>query len=249
MLYKGNASPGVSVVDDACEYCPERALSAALSDWMEELNQPLQAGHCLFLILEKTEWIFFFPFKFAFAFFAAGRQSAHTEQRSSAPPSRCKADRADCPSAPRGTAAVARLPVFPLNSGSPPSSPTGERRGGEKKRLNQSGQSHQSLLGSRSGATTGGGLDQKGQGRGPSAGKGLLSESQVRLLVGLHYLPHEHGPSAQRLLQDLTWLRSNCHLVSTNNKKSPPQKVATRFTSDSSVPKPVLDLKFTFPPP
>lgn len=137
---------------------------------------------------------------------------------------------------------MARLPVFPLNSGSPPSSPKGERRGGEKKRLNQSGQSHQTLPGSRSGATTGGSREQKGQGRGPSAGKGLLSESQVRLLVGLHYLPHEHGPSAQRLLQDLTWLRSNCHLVSTNNKKSPPQKVAPRFTSDS---KRVLDFQLT----
>lgn len=30
--------------DEECEYCPDRALSAALKDWMEELNQPLQAG-------------------------------------------------------------------------------------------------------------------------------------------------------------------------------------------------------------
>uniref|UniRef100_A0A674NRV7 protein O-GlcNAcase n=1 Tax=Takifugu rubripes TaxID=31033 RepID=A0A674NRV7_TAKRU len=96
--------------------------------------------------------------------------------------------------------------------------PSGQE--GEKKRLNQSGQCHQPPPGSRSG---GGSRDQKGQGRGLCSGKGLLSESQVRLLVGLHYLPHEHGPSAQKLLQDLTWLKSNCHLVSTNNKKSPPQ--------------------------
>lgn len=61
-------------------------------------------------------------------------------------------------------------------------------------------------------------------------GKGLLSESQVRLMVGLHYLPHEHGPSAQKLLQDLTWLRTNCHLVSTNGKKAQPQKVRKTFT-------------------
>uniref|UniRef100_A0A667WM74 protein O-GlcNAcase n=1 Tax=Myripristis murdjan TaxID=586833 RepID=A0A667WM74_9TELE len=59
----------------------------------------------------------------------------------------------------------------------------------------------------------GGGPRQKTQGRGSCGGKGLLSESQVRLLVGLYYLPHEHGPSAQRLLQDLTWLKTNCHLV------------------------------------
>lgn len=169
--------------------------------------------------------------------FAAGRQSPQGEQRSSAPPSRCKSpDRADYPSALRGTSATARLPVFPLNSSSPPSSPKGERaeHEEEKKRLNQSGQSHQPLPGFRSGATTGGSRERKGQGRGLCGGKGLLSESQVRLLVGLHYLPHEHGPSAQKLLQDLTWLRSNCHLVSTNNKKSPPQKVPILFLSNSS---------------
>uniref|UniRef100_A0A674MYV7 protein O-GlcNAcase n=1 Tax=Takifugu rubripes TaxID=31033 RepID=A0A674MYV7_TAKRU len=144
--------------NDMCEYCPERALSAALRDWMEELNQPLQAGNFRFLILDSD----------------------------------CKMD---CRS------------IFNTTEG-------------EKKRLNQSGQCHQPPPGSRSG---GGSRDQKGQGRGLCSGKGLLSESQVRLLVGLHYLPHEHGPSAQKLLQDLTWLKSNCHLVSTNNKKSPPQ--------------------------
>uniref|UniRef100_A0A8C8FMZ9 protein O-GlcNAcase n=1 Tax=Oncorhynchus tshawytscha TaxID=74940 RepID=A0A8C8FMZ9_ONCTS len=68
-----------------------------------------------------------------------------------------------------------------------------------------------------------------GQPRSPGGvlcvGKAPLSESQIRLLVGLHYLPHEHGPSAQRLLQDLTWLKEHCHLVSANDKKGPPQKV------------------------
>uniref|UniRef100_A0A8C8FQN8 protein O-GlcNAcase n=1 Tax=Oncorhynchus tshawytscha TaxID=74940 RepID=A0A8C8FQN8_ONCTS len=67
-----------------------------------------------------------------------------------------------------------------------------------------------------------------GQPRSPGGvlcvGKAPLSESQIRLLVGLHYLPHEHGPSAQRLLQDLTWLKEHCHLVSANDKKGPPQK-------------------------
>uniref|UniRef100_A0A3Q3LFF9 protein O-GlcNAcase n=1 Tax=Mastacembelus armatus TaxID=205130 RepID=A0A3Q3LFF9_9TELE len=91
--------------DEECEYSPDRALATALRDWMEELNQPLQAA------------------------------------------------------------------------------PSGGNRG------------------------------QKAQGRGLCGGKGLLSESQVQLLVGLHYLPHEHGPSAQKLLQELTWLKTNCHLV------------------------------------
>ncbi|CAK6967912.1 protein O-GlcNAcase [Scomber scombrus] len=201
--------------DEECEYCPDRALSAALQDWMEELNQPLQAG----------------------------RQSARAEQRSSAPTSRCKTpDRSDCSSTFRGTSTVAKLPVFPLNSSSPPSSPTkvkgeGEGREVEKKRPNQPCQPNHPAPGSRPGAPTGAGRGQKAQGWGQCGAKGLLSESQVRLLVGLHYLPHEHGPSAQKLLQDLSWLKSNCHVVSANSKKALPQKVdewrgrASRFLS------------------
>ncbi|KAM7377501.1 hypothetical protein PAMA_014012 [Pampus argenteus] len=201
--------------DEECEYCPDGALSAALHDWMEELNQPLQAG----------------------------RQSARTDQRSSGPTSRCKTpDRSDCPSTFRGSSTVAKLPVFPLNSGSPPSSPTkvkgeSEGREGEKKRPNQPCQAKHPTSGSRPGAPSGVGRGQKAQGRGLCGGKGLLSESQVRLLVGLHYLPHEHGPSAQKLLQDLTWLKTNCHMVSANSKKALPQKVdewrgrASRFLS------------------
>lgn len=163
-----------------------------------------------------------------------GRQSTRADQRSSATAARCKTpEKADCPSALRGTCAVAKLPVFPLNSSSPPTSPTkvrGEREGqeGGRKRSNHPGQSHHQPPGSRPGAPSGGGRGQKAQGRGQGAGKALLSESQVRLLVGLHYLPHEHGPSAQKLLQDLTWLKTNCHVVSTNSKKAPPQKVAAR---------------------
>lgn len=159
----------------------------------------------------------------------AGRQSSRADQRSSAPISRCKTpDRSDCPSSLRGTSTVAKLPVFPLNSSSPPSSPTRvkeewERKEEGERRSNQTSQA--SLPGSRHGVSSGGGRGQKAQGHGLCGGKGLLSESQVRLLVGLHYLPHEHGPSAQKLLQDLTWLKTNCHMVSTNNKKTPPQKV------------------------
>uniref|UniRef100_A0A669BID2 protein O-GlcNAcase n=1 Tax=Oreochromis niloticus TaxID=8128 RepID=A0A669BID2_ORENI len=140
--------------NEECEYCPDRALSAALKDWMEELNQPLQAG-----------------------------------------------------------------------------------REGEKRKSYQSCQPIQQPPGTKPGAPAAGGRGQKAQGRGLCGGKGLLSESQVRLLVGLHYLPHEHGPSAQKLLQDLTWLKTNCQLVSTNSKKAAPQKVdewrgrASRFLS------------------
>ncbi|XP_047242773.1 protein O-GlcNAcase [Girardinichthys multiradiatus] len=188
------------IKDEEHEYCPERALTAALHDWMEELNQPLQAG----------------------------RQSTRADHRASVSSSRSKTpDRSDCPSTFRATHAVAKLPVFPLNSSSPPSSPPmgkAEREGqeAEKKRSHQPSQQ---VSGSRSGAPVGGGRVQRAQGRGLCGGKGLLSEAQVRLLVGLHYLPHEHGPSAQKLLQDLTWLKSNCHLVGANSKKAQLQKV------------------------
>uniref|UniRef100_A0A3Q2XLC3 Si:dkey-183c6.8 n=1 Tax=Hippocampus comes TaxID=109280 RepID=A0A3Q2XLC3_HIPCM len=153
-IYFPNASEGQFY--EETDYCPDRALSAALHDWMEELNQPLQAGEY--------------------------STSARADQRCS----RSKTpDRSDCTSTFRGTSVVEKLPVFPLNSSSPPPSPT--------------------------------------KGKGES--EGLLSEAQVQLLVGLHYLPHEHGPSAQKLIQDLTWLKSNCHLVSANSKKSSPHKV------------------------
>ncbi|XP_068443728.1 protein O-GlcNAcase isoform X2 [Clinocottus analis] len=186
--------------DEECDYCPDRALSAALHDWMQELNQPLQAG----------------------------RQSTRAEQRSSAATTRCKT-----PDGPRGPAAVDKLPVFPLNSSSPPSSPVkGETAGreGEKKRSTQPSQPNHQTQGCRPGAPAAGGRGPKAQGPkaqgwGLCGGKGPLSESQVRLLVGLYYLPHEHGPSAQKLLQDLTWLKANCHLVSANGKKTAAQKI------------------------
>ncbi|KAK0134038.1 Protein O-GlcNAcase [Merluccius polli] len=158
--------------EDEPEYCPDRALSAALHNWMEELNQPLQPG----------------------------RQTPNPTSRSKTP------DRTERP-----PAQAKPLPMFPLSSSSPPSSPAkgGVENGGEVevRRTPAEGPKH------------------KAQGRVPCGGKGLLSESQVRLLVGLHYLPHEHGPAAQKLLQDLTWLKTHCHLVSTNGKKTAPQKV------------------------
>lgn len=96
------------------------------------------------------------------------------------------------------------------------------REGGKK----GSHHPNQQLPGSNLEAPVGAGRAQRPQGRGLCSGKGLLSEAQVRLLVGLHYLPHEHGPSAKKLLQDLTWLKTNCHLVGANSKKALPQKVS-----------------------
>ncbi|XP_041635817.1 protein O-GlcNAcase [Cheilinus undulatus] len=196
--------------DEECEYCPDKALSAAICDWMEELNQPFQAG----------------------------RQSTRTDQHSSAPDSHSKApDRVNCTSTSKGLSAVAKLPVFPLSfslSSSSQSKVKGQKEGrdGERKRQSQPCQLNQQLSGHRPGGPSTGGRGQKAQGR-----NGVLSESQVRLLVGLHYLPHEHGLSAQKLLQDLAWLKTNCQIVSANGSKAPSQKIdewrgrASRFLS------------------
>lgn len=188
---------------DEWEYCPERALTTALHDWMEELNRPLHAG----------------------------RQGRQADSRSS---SGSTAPHNDRTSSFRGTIP---LPMFPLDPSSPPASPPQTRRearteasdAGPKRR------GRQPSPGCRSEA--GGGRGPKPPSR-PSPGvKGSLTEAQVRLLVGLHYLPHEHGPSAHKLLQDLTWLKANCHSVSANGKKSAPEKVeewrgrACRFLS------------------
>ncbi|KAM6949291.1 protein O-GlcNAcase [Aplochiton taeniatus] len=171
------------VKDTECEYCPDRALTVALHDWMDELNQPLQPG----------------------------RQMRWPDQRSS----RCHTpDREDPPPPPRPLS-------FSPPSHSPPLSSPEELREEEG--------------GSRAAPGRPGG--EKPQERGPCGGKGPLSEAQVHLLVGLHYLPHERGASAQQLLLDLTWLKTHCDHVSADGKKAPPQRVeewrgrAARFLS------------------
>uniref|UniRef100_A0A8C8LRT8 protein O-GlcNAcase n=1 Tax=Oncorhynchus tshawytscha TaxID=74940 RepID=A0A8C8LRT8_ONCTS len=114
----------------------------------------------------------------------------------------------------------------PQGDSPPPSSPEGEEgvRRGEKEGRSEGGDGEEREKKLHNNQFQQG----PGQPRSPGGvlcvGKAPLSESQIRLLVGLHYLPHEHGPSAQRLLQDLTWLKEHCHLVSANDKKGPPQK-------------------------
>ncbi|KAI4876626.1 hypothetical protein NFI96_020556 [Prochilodus magdalenae] len=162
------------------QYCPDRALSTALQDWMDELSQPLQPG----------------------------RQIRPTDHRSSAPSSKHK---------------LSESSDNHHGAQSKPSSTVGAC----------SAQSHKPRKENAAGPLQseerppGGHSREKGPGKGLCAGKGPLSEAQVRLLVGLHYLPHEHGPPAQSLLQDLTWLKANCHYVSVNGngKKTQPQKV------------------------
>lgn len=152
-----------------------------------------------------------------------GRQSRQTEQHSSAPSSRCKTPERANSSTFRG---ARPFPIFPLDPSSTPTSPTKDNREQESSNLGENRRWNHASPGCRSGAAIVGGKGKTTQSWGSNGGKGLLSESQVRLLVGLHYLPHEHGFAAQKLLQDLTWLKSNCHLVSANSKKSAPQKVS-----------------------
>ncbi|KAJ8007832.1 hypothetical protein DPEC_G00098290 [Dallia pectoralis] len=192
--------------DGDYQYCPERALSAALQDWMEELSQPLQPGR------------------------KHGDQGL-SSRRPGSPESE------DCHSfSSKGRPEPKSLRDHMQDDSLPPSSPEEEeevRRGkaNEKKegrvRDNDSKpkpHNDRFYQGPEQPEDLGIVPVEKAQVRLLCSGKTPLSESQVQLLVGLYYLPHEHGPSAQRLLQDLTWLKANCHVVSANDKKAPQQK-------------------------
>ncbi|XP_035281425.1 protein O-GlcNAcase isoform X2 [Anguilla anguilla] len=205
----------------AGQYCPEEALSAALQDWMEELSQPLQPG----------------------------RQVRPSELGSSGSISKS----ADNPPTSRGSKlkpplGTERWDDFP--SAVPPSATPATKQGGaedmptdrgegceetrpeEAREREREGQGEKEREGGEEGERArkkdqgpGRGVLEKGQGRGLGGGKAPLSEKEVRLLVGLYFLPHEHGRPGQSLLQDLTWLKTNSHCVSANGKKGPPPKV------------------------
>uniref|UniRef100_A0A8C4RNV3 protein O-GlcNAcase n=1 Tax=Erpetoichthys calabaricus TaxID=27687 RepID=A0A8C4RNV3_ERPCA len=49
--------------------------------------------------------------------------------------------------------------------------------------------------------------------------------TDLRLLVGLFYLPYEHGDKAQHLLKEFQWLKANSSCISIAVKKGDPQKV------------------------
>ncbi|KAJ8382443.1 hypothetical protein SKAU_G00032210 [Synaphobranchus kaupii] len=205
---------GAQILKDGVgQYCPEGALSAALQDWMEELSQPLQPG----------------------------RQVRPAELGSSGSVS----NSADNPPTSRGS----KLKPPPGTehwkdspSATPPTtSPTTSQGGAEEmptdraegrqgtnpedawEREREGGREEERERKRNQGS--GRSVREKGRGRGLGGGKAPLSEEEVRLLVGLYFLPYEHGPSAQSLLQDLTWLKSNCHCVSANSKKGLPLKV------------------------
>ncbi|TSN12246.1 Protein O-GlcNAcase [Bagarius yarrelli] len=162
----------------AQQYCPERALSTALKDWMTELNQPLQPG----------------------------RQQRFTEPKPSTHTSK--------PNPPES------LDNLHEAQSKPPSAPGGQ--------VSSSTPVLKVPTGTESEERPSGGQSKaKVPEKDLCAGKSSLSEAQVRLLVGLYFLPYEHGPPAQSLLQALTWLKSHCHYVSVNgsSKKMQQQKI------------------------
>ncbi|XP_030046722.1 protein O-GlcNAcase isoform X1 [Microcaecilia unicolor] len=58
----------------------------------------------------------------------------------------------------------------------------------------------------------------------PSLAHDQLSQSDLRTLVDLYYLPYEHGEEAGQLLREFQWLRAHSDLVSINGRKSDSQK-------------------------
>ncbi|NXJ10394.1 OGA GlcNAcase, partial [Odontophorus gujanensis] len=53
-----------------------------------------------------------------------------------------------------------------------------------------------------------------------------LTVEEVRMLVELFYLPYRHGPQAQRLLEDLQWLRANSPSMGVPTRSPNPSVVA-----------------------
>ncbi|XP_041074409.1 protein O-GlcNAcase isoform X5 [Polyodon spathula] len=197
-------------------YCPEEALTRAIQDWMEEIAKPLQPG----------------------------RQSCQVEKQSpvnNTEPKRVT-EGAEPDKTTRGGShklTHGALKNSPPSSLSSPSSPaqqgeTGPGGGTEPEEEEWGKAEQQSLL---NGGETSNEKERQSDGEGERLWKEKgcrgevvqacepLTPAQVRLLVGLYYLPHEHGAEGQRLLKDFQWLNSKSDCVSVNVKKTEPRKV------------------------
>ncbi|XP_063068010.1 protein O-GlcNAcase [Engraulis encrasicolus] len=212
--------------DEAGQYCSDRALNTALVDWIEELNQPLLPGKTLTATTtggagEPK------PSKPSTEHYSGGsgsssppgKESSTAPLRSPSEPPQRQAEGKQAATSPTSpTSATSATTPTSATTTTSATSPTpivpAVHSNGDQASRADSHSSTRSLV-------------EKPLGRGLSGGKNPLSESQVRLLVGLHYLPHEYGPAAKGLLQDLTWLKAHCHYVSANGhkKKALPHKV------------------------
>ncbi|XP_066574411.1 protein O-GlcNAcase isoform X2 [Amia ocellicauda] len=212
-------------------YCPEKALSLALHDWMEEMIQPLQPGR---LKLSGSENAAADPF------------TRGSNQKPSQDTPEKDASSTDAPDGPavalEGEGGLQDPDVDPCSEDRGLRADNTPSRDGERER---EGEGQRDVEKERQEKPTGNGPPQapmgpQEKGRKGALGRGRtpLSEEEVRLLVGLYFLPHEHGPPAQRLLQDLAWLKAHSHCVSANGKKAEPYKAeewrvrASRFQQD-----------------
>ncbi|KAI5104514.1 protein O-GlcNAcase-like, partial [Silurus meridionalis] len=208
------------------QYSPERALSSALKDWMTDLHQPLQPGtshsiHKKMLCntynviinvichMPNSAHSTFYNRKLAkdcYKLLHVIPLLQPTEQKPSALSSKPKPP--ECLDNLHGAQSKS-----PSAAGALVSSSTSVLK------VSAETESEERVSGCNGW--------EKASGKSLCSGKSPLTEAQVQLLVGLYYLPHEHGPSAQNLLQALTWLKSHCHYVSVNgsSKKMQPQKM------------------------
>nr|XP_015199304.1 PREDICTED: protein O-GlcNAcase-like [Lepisosteus oculatus] len=226
-----SAKPGQGGEVQQVTYCPEEALLLALKDWMQEMSKPLQPGRqCRPAGLKSSESDSDLKNSESAVQDPATRGSNHTSAQDnlrggSLLPAGIPKDKGqgeqELVVAPRSEDRGLRLNV-----------PHGEMEGEEGEREVQDTPAGKELPLVRTQS------QEKGKGGGAAVGRAPLSEEEVKLLVGLYYLPHEHGPPAQRLLQDLAWLKAHSHCVSANGKKGEPQKVeewrlrAGRFQQD-----------------
>ncbi|XP_069034812.1 protein O-GlcNAcase [Lepisosteus oculatus] len=226
-----SAKPGQGGEVQQVTYCPEEALLLALKDWMQEMSKPLQPGRqCRPAGLKSSESDSDLKNSESAVQDPATRGSNHTSAQDnlrggSLLPAGIPKDKGqgeqELVVAPRSEDRGLRLSV-----------PHGEMEGEEGEREVQDTPAGKELPLVRTQS------QEKGKGGGAAVGRAPLSEEEVKLLVGLYYLPHEHGPPAQRLLQDLAWLKAHSHCVSANGKKGEPQKVeewrlrAGRFQQD-----------------
>uniref|UniRef100_A0A8C9S993 protein O-GlcNAcase n=1 Tax=Scleropages formosus TaxID=113540 RepID=A0A8C9S993_SCLFO len=227
---------GAIPADGRGAYCPEKMLSAALQDWLEELNQPLQPGAAV-APAPRVRVGLLLPSKVS-APAELGSSGARSKSRNSEGADNHCARKApaEVPPGRRSPSGASLGPNLNLQkeereqatdaaSRGKEGGPKVGRQGKTPSVEDDGGRGREGKEGDRERNGPSGSARVKGQGRAPCGGKGPLSEQEVRLLVGLYFLPHEHGPAARRLLKDLTWLKSNSHYVSVNGKKSQPHKV------------------------
>ncbi|RXM93829.1 Protein O-GlcNAcase [Acipenser ruthenus] len=204
-------------------YCPEEALSRAIQDWMEEIAKPLQPGRQIRQVEKQSP--------------VNNTESKRFPEGADPGQEPDKITRGSNHKLPQG--AHKNSPPSSLSSPSSPAQQgeTGPGGGIEPGEEERGKAEQQSLLNwgetSNEKERQSDGVEEEGERERLLKEKGCrgevqacepLTPAQVRMLVGLYYLPHEHGVEGQRLLKDFQWLNSKSDCVSVNVKKSEPRK-------------------------